>query len=84
VRVGGLKDDLPALAANVVRTLCDGPRTIWADAHGTVFSSIPDGQPSTPTTWIAGTFDFGRPMKHIEEDLRELAREHGTNSILTD
>jgi hypothetical protein len=84
VRVGCLKDGMAVLTASVVRTLCDGPRTIWADDCGDVFSGQPEASSTKPTSWIAGTYNFGQPMEQIAEDLCELARGHGTKWMLVD
>jgi hypothetical protein len=82
VRVGSLRDDVGLLAANVVRTLCDGPRCIWVEDDNRVYSGRPDGPKHIPQSWIVGTFSMGHPAAAIGEDLAAIATERSKNWIL--
>ncbi len=83
VRIGFITEPADHLAAKVVRTLCDGPRTVWADAEGCVVCATVDAPRDIPTQWIVGTFGFGQPVGDIEDDLREVARVHVSTSMIT-
>lgn len=82
VHVGSLTDDTTALAGKVYRTLMDGPRLVWANDDGGVFSSEPEDGSGMPPSWIAGTFAFGQPVEEIEGDLLALRRERAKDWIL--
>jgi hypothetical protein len=83
IRIGVLSDAMTDLAIKVVKTLVDGPRLVWADNHGNVFSSDPGNLMKIPTWYIAGTFNLGQPVQDIEDDLRELATQHMKNQMIT-
>jgi hypothetical protein len=82
VSVGSLREDMTALAAKVYQTLMDGPRLVWADDDGRVYSGEPSDDNRVPPSWIAGTFAFGQPAGDIEEDLRALRRERAKDWII--
>jgi hypothetical protein len=82
VRVGVLCEDMNALVAKVAQTLADGPRLIWADDRGTVFSSDADASKKIPASWIAGTFNMGQPIGRIEEDLGAIIAERSNGAML--
>lgn len=83
IGLGLLKDDTTALARRAYQSLMDGPRLIWADDAGRVYSSDHEN-PGTdvPACWIAGTFAFGQPIEAIEEDLRALRSERSKDWII--
>ncbi len=82
VSVGSLTEDMTALAGKVYRTLMDGPRLVWADDDGRVYSGEPVDSQCVPPSWIAGTFAFGQPAEDIEGDLLALRRERAKDWIL--
>lgn len=83
IGLGLLRDDTTALARRAYQSLMDGPRLIWADDAGRVYSSDHEN-PGTdvPACWIAGTFAFGQPIEAIEEDLRALRSERSKDWII--
>lgn len=83
IGLGLLKDDTTALARRAYQSLMDGPRLIWADDAGRVYSSDHEN-PGTdiPACWIAGTFAFGQPIEAIEEDLCALRSERSRDWII--
>lgn len=82
VNVGTLNDDIAALASKVYRTLMDGPRLVWADDDGKVYSGEAGDGHGVPPSWIAGTFAFGQPAEDIEGDLLALRRERSKDWII--
>jgi len=82
VNVGSLREDMTTLASKVYQTLMDGPRLVWADDDGRVYSGEPREDTRVPASWIAGTFAFGQPAEDIEGDLRALLRERTKDWII--
>ena len=83
ISVGMLREDVAVLSHRVYQTLADGPRLIWADDAGRVYSSEPGNTSvEVPSAWIAGTFSFGQAMSEIEDDLRVLHDERSKDWIL--
>jgi hypothetical protein len=82
VNVGSLREDMTTLASKVYQTLMDGPRLVWVDDDGRVYSGEPREDPCLPASWIAGTFAFGQPAEDIEGDLRALLRERTKDWII--
>jgi hypothetical protein len=82
VSVGSLSEDMKNLAGKVYQTLMDGPRLVWADDDGRVYSGEPNDDVRVPPSWIAGTFAFGQPADDIEGDLLALRRERAKDWII--
>jgi hypothetical protein len=82
VSVGMLREDMTTLAGKVYQTLMDGPRLVWADDDGRVYSGEPSDDNRVPPSWIAGTFAFGQPAEDIEGDLRALRHEREKDWII--
>lgn len=82
VSVGSLTENITALVGKIYRTLMDGPRLVWADDDGHVYSGEPADDQRVPPSWIAGTFAFGQPAEDIEGDLLALRRERAKDWIL--
>ncbi|MEO7324102.1 MAG: hypothetical protein ABIW82_04660 [Dokdonella sp.] len=83
IGLGLLKDDATLLARRAYQSLMDGPRLIWADDAGRVYSTdCEDPGTNIPACWIAGTFAFGQPIEAIEDDLLALRSERSRDWII--